>query len=134
VLGRCAGQLSGNSLSDFPLEEAGILCLQGTGRLKITHKQVDVIERLTDLALRVLLFCFVLFGTAVLTFFFIYCVMKDKGVQAQAISGFGDILFFAAFGKLVWNFFVREKSGSQSKALPAPNPELLPDADLPKPK
>jgi hypothetical protein len=98
--------------------------------LKITHKQVDVIERLTDLALRVLLFCFVLLGTAVLTFFFIYCVMNDKGIQAQAISGFGDVLFFAAFGKLVWNFFVRDKSEPpQSKPLPGPNPEFLPDAD-----
>ena len=76
--------------------------------MKITTKQVEPIERLTELALKVILFLFILVGTAVLTGFYIYCVINDKGIQAKAISGFGDLVFFAAFGKLVWNYFVRK--------------------------
>jgi hypothetical protein len=84
--------------------------------VKITNKQVEPIERLTELALKVILFLFILVGTAVLTGFYIYCVVNDKGVQAKAISGFGDLVFFAAFGKLVWNYFVR-KTPDQSGSL-----------------
>ncbi len=76
--------------------------------MKITNKQVEPIERLTELALKVILFLFILVGTAVLTGFYIYCLVNDKGVQAKAISGFGDLVFYAAFGKLVWNYFVRK--------------------------
>lgn len=97
--------------------------------MKITNKQVDVIERLTELALRVSLFAFVLVGVAVLTAFFIYCVMNNKGTQAKAITGYGDALFFTAFAKLVWNFFVRDKPGKQDKAI-SPGPALSKDNSL----
>jgi hypothetical protein len=84
--------------------------------VKITNKQVEPIERLTELALKVVLFLFILVGTAVLTGFYIYCVVNDKGAQAKAISGCGDLVFFAAFGKLVWNYFVR-KAADQASSL-----------------
>jgi hypothetical protein len=76
--------------------------------MKLSSAQVQPIERLTELALKVILFGFILLGTAVLTGFYIYCVVNDKGTEAKAISGFGDAVFFAAFGKLVWNYFVRD--------------------------
>ena len=89
--------------------------------MAITHKKVDVYERLAELALKVVLFFFVLIGVAVLTAFFIYCVLNDKGTQAKAISGYGDLVFFTAFGKLIWNFFVKSKPVAPGATIMPPN-------------
>jgi len=75
----------------------------------LSSTKVDLIERLTDICLKVILFGFVLLGITVLTAFFIYCVMNDKGVQAKAISGYCDALFATAFIKLIWHYFVKPK-------------------------
>ena len=71
----------------------------------ITSKQADVVVRLTNLALKVVAFFSVLIGVAACTVAFMYCVMHDKGGQAKAISGYGALVFFTAFGKIVWSYF-----------------------------
>jgi hypothetical protein len=76
--------------------------------VSFTSEGVATAERLTDLAMKVVIFCFVLVGVTAMTAFFIYCVMHDKGTQAKAISGYGDLVFFTAFGNLVWYFFIRK--------------------------
>ena len=67
--------------------------------MKITTSQVEAIERLTDLGLKVVLFLFILEGAVVLTGFYIYCVVNDKGTQAKAISGLDDAVFFRSICK-----------------------------------
>jgi hypothetical protein len=86
--------------------------------MKLSSVQVEPIERLTELALKVILFFFILSGTATLTGFFVYCVVNDKSSQAKLITGYGDVVFFTAFGKLVWNYFVRD-ARSNSVVVPA---------------
>jgi putative effector of murein hydrolase LrgA (UPF0299 family) len=76
--------------------------------LNITPGAVDVAERLADLAMKIFLFLFVLAGVSVMTYFFIYCEMTDKGVQAKAVSAYGDAVFFTAFGTLVYYFFSKK--------------------------
>ena len=90
--------------------------------MNITHAGVSVAERLCDLAMKVLLFLFVLLGVAVMTYFFIYCVMNDKGTAAKAISGYGDAVFFTAFGHFVWYFFIRRATQPQPTISSTPEP------------
>jgi hypothetical protein len=77
--------------------------------MSLTSRQVEPIERLTELGIKVVLFLFILLGTATLTGFYIYCTVNDKGGQAKALAGFGDAVFFAAFARLVWYYFVSDK-------------------------
>jgi hypothetical protein len=76
--------------------------------VNITEDNVTTAERLTELALKIFLFFFVLLGVTVFSGFFIYCVMNGKGVEAKAIAGVGDLVFFGAFGWLVRYFFFRK--------------------------
>jgi hypothetical protein len=83
----------------------------------ITQKKVAVFDGLAELCLKVLLFAFVLCGVSVLTFFFIYFVVKDKGGQAKAIIGYGDAVFFTAFAKLIWYFFPKKQPADSRRTL-----------------
>jgi len=86
----------------------------------ITPRQVDLYERLTDLALKVALFLFVLLGVAVMTSVFIYCILAGKSFAAKAVFGFGDTVFFGTFAVLVKYFFTKPKPEPDIKALPEP--------------
>jgi hypothetical protein len=97
--------------------------------LKISHGQVDVIERLTDLALKVLVFFFVLGGVAVFSFLFAISVLHDKSTQAQLFSGFIGSVFVASLGTIVWKYFARSDSKPQIGSSPLPSISASGDSD-----
>lgn len=86
--------------------------------MRVSQSQVSLIAELTEVVMKFLLFLFILTGVAVLTAFFIYCVMTGEDGQAKTISGYGDAIFVTAFGKLVWNYFVRKAALPATTTMP----------------
>lgn len=74
----------------------------------MNHGNVDVAERLCDLAMKIILFFFVLGSVAVMTYFFVWCELHDRSAQAKAVSAYVDAVFVTAFGTVVYHFFFRK--------------------------